>query len=161
MSKLVKILIVIIAFITTCRITYAYSIDNAISDSGVNRGAIAISVKNADTGKTLYELHQKRPMIPASTLKLVTYTAAVDTLGQDFKFKTELYKNTNNEVYLKLGADPFLTTNDLEKLIGNAVSKKIVEPKKFYIDDFVIDSVEWGEGWQWDDEMNPIMPKVS
>ena len=161
MSKLVKILIVIIAFITTCRITYAYSIDNAISDSGVNRGAIAISIKNADTGKTLYELHQKRPMIPASTLKLVTYTAAVDTLGQDFKFKTELYKNTNNEVYLKLGADPFLTTNDLEKLIGNAVSKKIVEPKKFYIDDFVIDSVEWGEGWQWDDEMNPLMPKFS
>ena len=161
MKKLFNILVLIIAYIAVGHAAFAYTVDEAISESGVNKGAVSISVKDASSGKVLYQLHQKHPMIPASTLKLITYAAAVDTLGQDFKFKTELYKNTNNEVYLKLGADPFLTSKELENLIGTAVSKKIIEPKKFYIDDFVIDSVEWGEGWQWDDEMNPLMPKFS
>lgn len=161
MRKLFNLIVLIVTFAAGCSAVFAYTIDNALTESGVNKSAVSISVKNAETGKTLYQLHQKQPMNPASTLKMLTYTASVDTLGEDFKFKTELYKNANNEVYLKLAADPFLTTRDLEKLIGTAVSKKIVEPKHFYIDDFVIDSVEWGEGWQWDDEMNPLMPKFS
>ena len=30
-----------------------------------------------------------------------------------------------------------------------------------YIDSRIFDSVEWGEGWQWDDDLNPLMPKFS
>lgn len=39
--------------------------------------------------------------------------------------------------------------------------KKILSPKAIYIDDYVLDSTEWGEGWQWDDDLNPLMPKFS
>lgn len=54
-------------------------------------------------------------MIPASTLKLVTSSAALNTLGSDYEFSTKLYKSSNNDLYLKLGADPFLTSSDLKK----------------------------------------------
>lgn len=159
MKKFINLVILILTFLLPC--ANAASVDKAIADSGINKSAVSVSVRNTQTGKVLYQWNAKHPMIPASTLKLITYTASVDTLGEDFKFSTELYKNTNNEVYLKLAADPFLSTKDLKKLITTAVSKKVIEPKKFYIDDYVLDSETWGEGWQWDDDLNPLMPKFS
>ena len=157
MKKFIKFCILVSLLLLPS--TNAASIDKAISDSGINRSAVAISVRDAQNGNVLYQLNEKHPMIPASTLKLITYSAAVDTLGEDFVFSTELYKNINNEVYLKLGADPFLSTHDLKKMMETAISKKVTAPKKFHIDDFILDSENWGEGWQWDDDLNPLMPK--
>ena len=39
-------------------------------------------------------------MTPASTLKLITASAAIDTLGWDYKFSTKMYKSTNNDLYI-------------------------------------------------------------
>lgn len=138
---------------------FAQSIDKVISKSSVKRGTISVSVKNISDGKTVYELNSDKLVPPASTLKLVTLAAALDTLGSDYKFKTSLYKSVNNDLYLKLSGDPFLTSNNLDELFETAKKKNIIEPKNLYIDDYALDSVEWGEGWQWDDELNPLMPK--
>ena len=161
MKKFIRLFFLIfVIFVSTC-IVNAESIDSVIAKCGINRSAVAVSVRDIKTGKVLYQLNEKHPMIPASTLKTITYTIAADTLGEDFKFSTELYTNKNNELYLKLAADPFLTTKDLKALFAKAVEEKIIEPEKIYIDDFVIDNNEWGEGWQWDDDLNPLMPKFS
>lgn len=140
---------------------FADSISKAIADSGINKSAISISIKDISTGATVYELNSKTPTPPASTLKLATFTAALNTLGNNYEFKTGLYKGLNNELYLKLGADPYLTAKDLDKLFETARLKNIIEPKAIYIDDMIIDTNEWGEGWQWDDDLNPLMPKFS
>lgn len=137
------------------------SVDSVIKQSGINKGAISVSVKEIGTGKTVYKLNETKPSIPASTLKLVTLNAALDTLGKDYEFSTKLYKSTNNELYLKLGADPFLTSANLNKIFEDARVKNIIEPKTIYIDDYIFDSTEWGEGWQWDDDLNVLMPKFS
>ncbi len=136
-------------------------IEKVISDCGLNKGAVSISVKDTSTGKTIYELNADKPVSPASTLKIITLTTALDTLGSDYNFKTSLYKTTNNELQLKLGADPYLKASDLKKLMASAKAKKIIEPKAVYIDDYILDNTEWGEGWQWDDDLNPLMPKFS
>jgi D-alanyl-D-alanine carboxypeptidase/D-alanyl-D-alanine-endopeptidase (penicillin-binding protein 4) len=140
---------------------FAGVIDKTISNSGINNGGISISVKDINSGKTVYGLNENKPTTPASTLKLITFNASRDTLGEDYQFSTKLYKSTNNDLYLKLGADPFLTSADLKKLFETAVSKNIVEPKNLYLDDYIFDSNEWGEGWQWDDDLSPLMPKFS
>lgn len=136
-------------------------INSAISDSGIHKDAISISVKNTVNRKVLYSLNSNKPINPASTQKVVTATVSLDTLGKDFNFVTSLYKTTNNELQLKLSGDPNLTKGGLSQLMKSAKKKNIIEPKAFYIDDFVMDSVEWGEGWQWDDDLNPLMPKFS
>ncbi len=136
-------------------------INSAISDSEIHKDAISVSVKDVTSGNLLYELHSNKPMPPASTQKVITASVSTDTLGEDFEFTTSLYKTTNNELQLKLSGDPNLTKGDLSKLLKTAKSKNIVSPKAFYIDDFVMDSIEWGEGWQWDDDLNPLMPKFS
>ena len=137
------------------------NIYDAINESEINKDAISVSVKTADSGKVLFEHLANKPIPPASTQKVVTATVAMDTLGDNFEFKTSLYKTTNNELQLKLSGDPNLTRSDLNSLMKVAKSKNIIEPKAFYIDDFVMDSTEWGEGWQWDDDLNPLMPKFS
>ena len=132
-------------------------INDVINKSGINRGSISVSVKNAATGKTVYELNQNVPISPASTQKIITTTPALMTLGDNYKFSTKLYKNNNNEYLIVLGADPYLKSRELEKIV-KFIPK---EPKCINIDSSVIDNNEWGEGWQWDDDLNPLMPKFS
>ena len=154
MKKLLSIFIGIFIFLFCNTAAYAESINKVISNSGVNKSAISVSIKDTNTGKTVFSLNPNQPMPPASTLKLLTLAASVDTLGADYEFKTQLYKNTNNELFLKLGEDPFLKSSSLSELIKAAKSKKILSPKAIYIDDYIFDSNEWGEGWQWDDDLN-------
>lgn len=156
-----KIITLVCILTLTMLSASAESINKAISDSGINKSAISISVRDTKTGKILYKLNDKKPVTPASTLKAVTFAASLNELGKDYEFTTALYKNTNNDLILKLGADPFLKTGDLEKLIETAKSKNVMSPKSFIIDDTITDNIEWGEGWQWTDELNPYMPKFS
>lgn len=155
-----KIITFIITMFFSTTIVSAESLNKTISNLGINKSAISVSVKNIKNGEKAYSLNDRVPRMPASTLKILTTSAAYDTLGKDYKYETTFYKSTNNDVYLKLSADPYFTTSDLETLIEAANSKNI-SPKNFYIVDNVFDNVEWGEGWQWDDELNPLMPKFS
>ncbi len=157
MYKIVALLLSVFLTVTSA---CAETITKTITDLGINKSAVSVSVKDVKNNHTVYSLNDKAPMAPASTLKLVTSSAAVDTLGKDYIFSTKLYKSTNNDLYLKLTGDPLFTSNDLEKLVLAAREKQIV-PKTFYIDDTIFDNVEWGEGWQWDDDLNPLMPKFS
>lgn len=162
MKNLLKYFLCAMAITLLQNSAFADVIDKTIAQSEVNKSGISISVKELNTGKIVYEQNSKKPSMPASTLKIITTAAAIDTLGKDYKFSTKLYKNTNNELYLKLGADPFLTSSNLNKIFDTAVrDKKILSPKMIYVDDYIFDNTEWGEGWQWDDDLNPLMPKFS
>lgn len=157
MKKLIYLLIVLFFSLQV----NADTIDSTIKSSGINKGAVSVCVKDVKTGKTVYSLNENQPSLPASTLKIITLTASREILTDNYEFSTKLYKTEANELYLKLSADPFLTSSDLGFLINTARKKNIIEPKAFYIDDYIFDSTEWGEGWQWDDDLNPLMPKFS
>lgn len=155
-----KLLVFIFALILSVSTVYAETIDKTLNKLGINKSAVSVVVKNISTKDTVYSLNARTPMHPASTLKLVTTAAAVDTLGTDYSFKTSLYKSTNNDLYFKLSGDPLLSSKNLDKMVKTARDKKIT-PKNVYVDDSSFDKVEWGEGWQWDDALNPLMPKFS
>lgn len=128
---------------------------SVIKDSGVDTESIAVSIKSADGGKAVYSLNDKMLMNPASVQKVITTPAMVETLGEDYMFSTEIYSRGEDSFLIKLGADPYLTSTDLRKL-ANYIK---LDTKKVYIDDSVLDNKTWGEGWQWDDDMNPLMPR--
>ena len=155
-----KLLVFIFALILSVSTVYAETIDKTLNKLGINKSAVSVVVKNISTKDTVYSLNGRTPMHPASTLKLVTTAASVDTLGADYSFKTSLYKSTNNDLYFKLSGDPLLSSKNLDKMVKTARDKKIT-PKNVYVDDSAFDQVEWGEGWQWDDALNPLMPKFS
>lgn len=126
-----------------------------LSESTVSKSGVSVVVQDLKTGKDIYKHHPKQYFHPASVQKMITYKVAEDKLGRDYKFNTILYKNNQNEYLIKLSADPLFTTADLKQLVSH------IEPNAtaIYIDDTIVDVNEWGEGWQWDDDLNPLMPK--
>ena len=51
---------------------------------------IGLMVYDLDADSTLYRHNERQLMRPASTMKIVTAIAAIDKLGGDYQFKTEL-----------------------------------------------------------------------
>lgn len=156
-----KIIAVFIALLFMVMPVNANQISRFLNSQHVHASAISISIKDVKTGQVVYALNDRIPRNPASTLKLITSMASYNALGKDYNFSTKMYKTPKNELYIKLDGDPFLTSADLVSLMSIAKSKNIIEPKAIVIDNTVFDNVEWGEGWQWDDDLNPLMPRFS
>jgi len=164
MKQVLKLLAIFIIFIGVMGAAQAKPfkspIASAIKKADISSSAlIAVSFKEISTGKKTFELNATTPMTPASILKIATILPSLDTLGNDYEFKTQLYKNKDNNLYIKLGADPYFTSSDLKNMIRELANYKISSSKAIYIDDSILDSNEWGEGWQWDDDLNPLIPK--
>ena len=130
---------------------------NVIGESDIDKNSIAVSIKDLASGKPVYELNEKILMHPASVQKVLTLLPAADVLGEDYEFTTEIYKRGEDAYLIKLGADPYLTSSDLKKLISHVD----LDVKKIFIDDSILEKKDWGEGWQWDDDMNVLMPRFN
>ncbi|MBR2525008.1 D-alanyl-D-alanine carboxypeptidase, partial [bacterium] len=160
MKKILLTIMAVTLFVQTAMAKGNSNIfDRASKYTGIHKGSVSVSVKNIETNKTVKSLHPNVQISPASTQKILTYFASYKTLGEDYNFTTKLYKTKNNDYYLVLGADPYLTGNDLKVLLSNIKIKKNETLKNFYIDDSILDNNNWGEGWQWDDSLNNLMPK--
>jgi D-alanyl-D-alanine carboxypeptidase/D-alanyl-D-alanine-endopeptidase (penicillin-binding protein 4) len=51
----------------------------------------SVYVEDLESGKTIFEYNPAQKLIPASNRKLMIFGLALDTLGPDFQFKTELF----------------------------------------------------------------------
>jgi serine-type D-Ala-D-Ala carboxypeptidase/endopeptidase (penicillin-binding protein 4) len=79
----------------------------AIKVKGVG-GSYSGSVVEVGTGKVLYAHNATRGYIPASTMKLLTSTAALSILGPDHTFKTSVVSPQRGQIILVGGGDPYL-----------------------------------------------------
>lgn len=158
MKKILLTLFVLLAFVLNVQAKGAKNnFEAVIEESGVDVESIAVSIKNANNGKVIYALNDKMLMNPASVQKVLTTPVAYEILGEDYLFRTGVYLRNEDCYVIKLGADPYLSSKDLKTLVKN------IKPsaQRVFIDDRILDNKTWGEGWQWDDDMNVLMPKFS
>ena len=158
MKKLFAGMLIFLMGMTGAYAKSSGNFSSVINDSGLEKNSIAISIKKLDTGKPVYELNEKILMHPASVQKLLTLPAAIDVLGEDYEFTTSVYKRSDDSFVIKLGADPYLTSKDLKNLVNNI---SVETTRKVFIDDSILEKKDWGEGWQWDDDMNVLMPRFN
>ena len=159
MKKLLTLLLFLFIVCSTADAKNLHkSFDTIINSSNISKNSIAISIKNADSGRVVYQHNANVLMHPASVQKILTIVPVMEALGDDYTFKTELYSRGNDSYLIKLGADPYLESSDLENLVQNINSDKV---KKIYIDNTIIERKDWGEGWQWDDDLNTHMPRFN
>lgn len=165
MKNLFKSLIVIMLFIFSVNSSFAFSVgklEKYLKKSNLQDTAtVAISIRNADSNSVVYEQNQNKLLHPASTLKLFTTYASMDSLGYDYFFKTQFYKDSANNLYIKLGADPLLTAAQLKQAFSELKKQGCTSFKNLYFDDSIIDKKEFPQGWMWDDDISPFTPKVS
>jgi serine-type D-Ala-D-Ala carboxypeptidase/endopeptidase (penicillin-binding protein 4) len=89
----------------------------------IPRDAAAVVVVPLDGGTLRWDDNEKKPMNPASTMKLVTTYAALHLLGPAFTFRTEVLAEgplagdvLRGELYVRGGGDPHLVIENLWQL---------------------------------------------
>ena len=146
---------------------YPYSLKgrlDAIVHEPVLRGAkIGVYVQLLGTHKTLFSYHANEPFIPASNLKILTTSAALVTLGPDYRFVTRVLggkiKNgaLEGNLILKGGGDPtwnshfFPSPLDPLKHIAKELRKKGIKEVDgdLVVDDSLFSHQFTGIGWKY------------
>jgi D-alanyl-D-alanine carboxypeptidase/D-alanyl-D-alanine-endopeptidase (penicillin-binding protein 4) len=85
-------------------------------------------------GRILYQKNERRKLIPASTLKVLTGLAALEQLGPSYRFKTEFYVDSFHNLKVKGYGDPLLVSEILEEL-ADVLSSKINRFQSIIMDD--------------------------
>lgn len=77
-------------------------------------GASDSVMVSALNGDTVVSINADKPLVPASILKILTSLAALETLGGDFRFNTEFYLDSENNLKIKGYGDPLLVSERLD-----------------------------------------------
>jgi len=109
-------------------------------------GDYAIQVVDPDSGAAIYSYNAKKPLIPASNMKLITTAAALKCLGPGFEYKTQVALSNDTLVVIGSG-DPLLGDKDTDDRHGREtgwVFEKIAQALRTQgaaeINDIVIDT---------------------
>jgi D-alanyl-D-alanine carboxypeptidase/D-alanyl-D-alanine-endopeptidase (penicillin-binding protein 4) len=136
------------------------AIDAILADERFEGSMVGVSVRDAETGESLYEHENDQRMNPASNMKLFTSAAAMDALGPDYRFTTDLLATApvlggavRSDLYLRGGGDPVMLADDYRDLASQLRQAGVREIKGDLVaDDSFFDDVPLGVAWSWDDE---------
>lgn len=118
-------------------------LDRALADAGLG-GRVGAAVANLATGELLYARDADVPLTPASTLKLLTATAALEVLGAEHRFATQVVTGADpGEVILLGGGDPTLATSD-PAMPGATSLAELAEQTALALGDAGVDTARLG-----------------
>ena len=92
----------------------------------------ALLVADPD-GRILYKKNEIKGRIPASTIKILTALAALSHFGPSYRFRTEFYTDTFQNLKVKGYGDPLLTSEILQNL-ADYLSTKILRFQDLILD---------------------------
>jgi len=129
----------------------APSISSIVKQVNAQGGVAGISVRDAADGKILYQYNGSTHLRPASNMKLITGAAALQVLGMNYRFSTEVLTNGKREgnaivgnVYLRGKGDPSLLEKDLNELASKLKKMGVTRIKgKLVADDTWYDKVRY------------------
>jgi len=105
----------------SARADLASDIKAVLADKTLHKAEVGVQILKLgaapDGDASIFKSNAETPLIPASNLKLVTTSAALDTLGADFKFRTLLLKH-NDDLVLIGDGDPTLGDAELLRKSG-------------------------------------------
>ena len=97
------------------------SLNKIMADSRMTSSANSVTVRKASTGEIVYQKNGDRGITPASTLKILTASAALETLGENYRFSTDVLTNGSvakgtlyGNLYLRGKGDPTLLKKDFD-----------------------------------------------
>lgn len=90
--------------------------DDPIAQLHLLSEASLLLANQADKDAPLLSLAPDRPMVPASTMKLLVALAALDRWGPDHRFTTALFLDAEDRLWVRGGGDPTLVSEELDRL---------------------------------------------
>jgi PBP4 family serine-type D-alanyl-D-alanine carboxypeptidase len=135
-------------------------VDALLARSATVAGAhVGVLVEDTGNGRTLYDRHAGEAFQPASTLKLLTGSVALDRLGAAYRFTTTV-SFAGDQLVVRGGGDPLLTAADLDDA-AEAVRRAGVTAASVVIDEsHVAPSERRPPGWSVDDVLQDYAPVI-
>jgi D-alanyl-D-alanine carboxypeptidase/D-alanyl-D-alanine-endopeptidase (penicillin-binding protein 4) len=133
--------------------TLGADLDAQLSGAAALRGAhVGVLAIDTRTGTTLYARSADDEFQPASTFKIVVGSAALDRLGEDYRFKTTAALTPQGALIVHGGGDAFLSMRDLDNLALAVAQRGIRHIQgSIVIDASRYDRAPYAPGWTWDD----------
>lgn len=141
------------------------SLQKFIDHPALKHASVGVSVVDVTTGKPVVENDADKSLTPASVLKLITTATALELLGENYRYKTDVARDADDPTrILVIGSgDPTLAS---EAFHGNQnlffitiadALKKVLQPGKEY-SLYVVDNLFGYNGvspeWTWIDMGN-------
>lgn len=137
-----------------------------LKDELLESSQLGLCVYDLTSDKWLYAHNGRQRMRPASTEKLVTAIATLAELGDTYCFSTGLYCTGElhdgvlyGDLYAVGGFDPCFGQDDMTAFVESVREAGIDSVAgNLYADVSMKDTLKWGAGWCWDDDMPILTP---
>ena len=170
-----KTFLIIYILISNLVVSQEYSsvqklIDGYKNTKLLKNASWSVTARYLESGKEIISLNSEKSLAPASNLKLLTSAAALDILGEDYKFVTRIYSdgkidsygNLDGNIYIVGGGDPTLGYDRVEdsSKLNDLINYWIKDIKSVGIssirgniiaDDLLYDRIPIPNHWVWMD----------
>jgi D-alanyl-D-alanine carboxypeptidase/D-alanyl-D-alanine-endopeptidase (penicillin-binding protein 4) len=165
-------LIILSTLISVTSFTQESSFKKFLADSSMAHASVSLSIIEAEKREKVYTYNADRSLTPASVMKLITSAAALELLGPQYTFKTEIgYTGTINKrtgklkgnIVIRGGGDPALGSDRFSDYYKDFMAGWVAEVKKLGIkkvegrvltDDSYYDYQPVPAKWLWEDAGN-------
>lgn len=173
MKYLKEIIILILPFLIPLKpACQERSLESFLSDSSMRYASVSLCLIDGNSGDSVLEYQPEKSLIPASVLKLLTTASALELLGPDHTFRTEIgYTGTLNkktgrlsgDIVIRGGGDPALGSKNFIGHYGDFIREWLEEISKQGIkridgsiitDDSYYDYQPVPPKWLWEDAGN-------
>ena len=136
-------------------------VNQLLASEPMYSGSLSFYVSD-ESGNKIYEYQANKGLSTASTMKVFTAAAALETLGKDYQYKTKIAFDGN--LYITSNGDPTLGNDRFEGYKADNFKQKVIETLKqnriskisgdLIIDDTCFDFQKIPGGWPWNDMGN-------
>ena len=145
------------------------SINTIMNDYRIKGAASSVTIRNASSGEIVYQKNGDKAITPASSLKILTASAALETLGENHRFSTEVLTNGSvakgtlyGNLYLRGQGDPTLLKQDFDHFASMLANRGVKRLSGHIVgDDTWFDSDRLSPGIAKDDESYYYAAQIS
>lgn len=91
-------------------------------------------VMNDENGERILSINEDQELVPASIIKILTSQIALDLLGEDYRFETEILRNDKYDIVIKGHGDPFLISDEIRLIADKLKKKGTTSINRIYLD---------------------------
>lgn len=135
-------------------------LDRILADPRLDGAHAGVVVRDPLSDEVLYRKDGQARATPASNAKLFTSAAALESLGPDYRFRTDVSASgqrrgevLRGDLHLRGTGDPTMLAADYDRLAERVAASGIRQVHgRLLTDDTWFDGEPLGRGWAWDDE---------
>lgn len=158
----------LLLFILLLFVNYAFTqtaLQRFITHPALRHASVGISVVDLETGRQIVSHNQELSLTPASILKLITTATAVEALGENYRYKTDVALDADDPTRILIigSGDPTLGSeafndqvNTFFVTVTDALRKTVPSDREYTL--YVVDNLFGYDGispeWTWIDMGN-------